>query len=115
MNKPLSTYERKMQNKQFKEAFDSEYKKLLFSELLVAIMESDDKSVRGLAKEADISASVIQDIRSGEQQDIKVSNLIKIAEVFGYEVILQKGKEKLALHDEIKNNRHCLSVVASVA
>lgn len=115
MSERLSTYERKMQNKQFKEVFDGEYKKLLFSELLISIMESDDKSIRRLAKEADISPSVIQDIRSGEQQDIKVSNLIKIAEVFGYEVILQKGKEKLALHEEIKNNRHCLSVIASAA
>lgn len=115
MSERLSTYERKMQNKQFKEVFDGEYKKLLFSELLISIMESDDKSIRRLAKEADISPSVIQDIRSGEQQDIKVSNLIKIAEVFGYEVILQKGKEKLALHEETKNNRHCLSVIASAA
>lgn len=76
-------------------------------------MESDDKSVRRLAKEVNLSPSVIQDIRSGEQRDIKVSNLIKIAEVFGYEVTLQKGTEKLTLHDERQNNQHCLSVVSS--
>ena len=46
--------------------------------------------------------------------NIKVSNLINIAKAFGYEVILQKGKEKLALHDEIKNKKHHLSVVVKL-
>ena len=98
-NNPLSTYEK-------------HYKELLFSELLISIMEEDDKSVRDLAVEAKISPSVIQDLRSGKQKDIKVSNLIKITESFGYEVILQKGNECLALHDEMNNNKHQLSVVA---
>ena len=112
MNKPLSTFERKMQDKQFKQVYEQSYKELLFSELLISIMDADDKSVRGLAEEAQLSPSVIQDLRSGKQNDIKVSNLINIAKAFGYEVILQKGKEKLALHDEIKNKKHHLSVVA---
>lgn len=112
MNKPLSTYERKMQDKKFKQAYEQSYKELLFSELLISVMEADDKSVRGLAKEAQLSPSVIQDIRSGKQNDIRVSNLIKIAQAFGYELILQKGKEKLALHDEVKNEKHHLSVIA---
>lgn len=115
MNKPLSTYERKMQDKQFKQAYEQHYKELLFSELLISIMECDDKSVRELAKAADISPSVIQDLRSGKQTDIKVSNLIKIANAFGYELVLQKGAERLALHDEIKNNKHQLSVVATAS
>lgn len=112
MSEPLSTYERKMQNKEFKQAYDKSYKELLFSELLISVMEEDDKSVRALGREVDLSPSVIQDMRSGKQQDIKVSNLIKIAEAFGYEVVLQRGEQRLALHDKIKNNRHCLSVVA---
>lgn len=115
MNKPMSTYERKMQDKQFKDAYEKHYKELLFSELLISIMEDDDKSVRDLAKEVELSPSVIQDLRSGKQTDIKVSNLIKIAESFGYEVILQKGEERLALHDDIKNNKHRLNVVAYAA
>ena len=88
--------------------------KLLFSELLISIMESDDKSIRDLAAKARISPSVIQDLRSGKQKDTKVSNLIKIAESFGYEVVLQKGDERLALHDEINNNNHQQKVMASV-
>ncbi len=115
MTKPMSTYERKMQDKQFKKAYDKHYEELLFSELLISIMEEDDKSVRELATEAKISPSVIQDLRTGKQKDIKVSNLIKIVESFGYEVILQKGNERFALHDEINNDKHQLRVVASTA
>lgn len=115
MNKILSTYERKMQDQKFKSAYEQSYKELLFSELLISVMDADNKSIRGLAKEANLSPSVIQDLRSGEQQDIKVSNLIKIAEAFGYEVVLQKGNERLALHDEIKNKKHHLSVSACAA
>ena len=81
-------------------------KNYFFSELLISIMEEDDKSVRSLAKEANISPSVIQDLRSGKQQDIKVSNLIKIVETLGYTVVLQRGAEQLTLHDEIKGNKH---------
>ncbi len=112
MNKPLSTYERKMQDPKFKKAYAQGYKELLFSELLISVMEDDDKSVRALAKEAHLSPSVIQDIRSGKQRDIKVSNLIKIARAFGFEVILQKGEERLALRENIRGTRSHLSVVA---
>lgn len=110
MSNQLSTYERKMQDKKFKTAYEKHYKELLFSELLISIMEEDDQSVRSLAKEANISPSVIQDLRSGKQQDIKVSNLIRIVETLGYRVVLQKGEETLTLHDEVRENKHNLSV-----
>lgn len=58
MNKPLSTYERKMQDPKFKKAYAQDYKELLFSELLIAVMEDDDKSARTLVKEARLSPSV---------------------------------------------------------
>lgn len=112
MNKTISTYERKMKDQKFRNAYKKSYKELLFSELLISVMEGDDKSVRELAKEAQLSPSVIQDIRSGKQHDIKVSNLIKIANAFGYELILQKGDERLALHEETKGKKCQLSVVA---
>lgn len=115
MTKALSTYERKMQDKNFKKAYEKGYQELLFSELLVSVMNSDDKSVRMLAKEAKLSPSVIQDIRSGKQQDIKLSNLIKIAGAFGYQIFLQKGEEKLELYDEVRDSRHHLGVIASYA
>lgn len=112
MNKPLSTFERMMKDPKFRNAYKKGYKEFLFSELLISIMEGDDKSVRELAKEAHLSPSVIQDIRSGKQHDIKVSNLIKIAHAFGFEVILQKGKERLELHEKSKGTKSHLSVTA---
>lgn len=111
MNKPLSTFERKMKNAKFKKAFEKSYKDLLFSELMIAVMENDEKSIRKLAKEAHLSPSVIQDIRTGKQRDIKVSNFIHIVHALGYEIILKKGKERFTLHDSHKH----ISVVASHA
>lgn len=115
MNKPLSTFERKMKNPKFKKAFEEGYKKLLFSELMISIMDGDDISIRALAKESGIAKSVIQNLRSGKQSDIKVSNLIKIAHAFGYELILQKGKERLMLEETTatKGLKKHLSVVAA--
>lgn len=111
MTKPLSTYERKMKDAKFKKAHEKSYKDLLFSELMIAVMENDEKSIRKLAKEAHLSPSVIQDIRTGKQRDIKVSNFIHIAHALGYEVILKRGNERLTLHDV---NKH-ISVVPSHA
>jgi transcriptional regulator with XRE-family HTH domain len=108
MNKSMSTDEQKMQDKQFKKAYEQ-----LFSELLISIMKEENKSVRNLAKEACVSTSVIQGLRSGRQTNVKLSNLIKIAKSLGYEVVLQKGEKRLALHhEEIKNDKNRLSVVA---
>ena len=112
MIKPLSTFERKMKNQKFKKAFEKGYKELLFSELMISVMEGDDVSVRTLAEEAGISSSVIQNLRSGKQHDIKVSNLIKIAHVFGFEVILERGDERLSLQ-ETKNSTKHISVMAA--
>ena len=42
-------------------------------------MENDNKSVRKLAKEVDLSPTTIQKIRSGKQQHIKLSNFIHIS------------------------------------
>lgn len=113
MNKALSTFERKMKNPKFKKAFNVGYKKLLFSELMISIMEGDDVSVRDLAKEAHLSSSVVQNLRSGKQHDIKVSNLIKIAHVFGFEVILERGDERLTLQETTNDSKKHLRVIAA--
>ena len=114
MSRKSSTFERKMKSSKFKKVFDAGYKKLLFSELMMAMMENDDLSVRKLAKEAGIAASVVQKLRSGEQTDIKLSNLIKIAHVFHYSVVLERGDERLILQEtKTKDLKKHLSVVSS--
>jgi DNA-binding Xre family transcriptional regulator len=69
----------------------------LLSELLIALMEKDTKSVRELAQEVGLSPSVMQKIRSGKQDDIKLSNFLNISHAFGYHVILENGKNRISL------------------
>ena len=76
--KPLSTFEREMKHARFKKTFEKHYKEFLLSELLIALMEKDEKSVRGLAQEVGLSPTIIQKIRSGKQTDIKINNFVTI-------------------------------------
>lgn len=101
----LSTFEREMKNPAFRKAFNESYKRLLFSELLIALMEDDEKSVRSLAEEADLSPTIIQGLRSGKQHDIRMSNFLKIAHAFGYKVFIEKGGDKIALEEEHKKSK----------
>lgn len=101
--KTISTFDREMKNARFKKAFDKRYKEFLLSELLIVMMEENDKSVRYLAEESGVSPTIIQKIRSGKQGDLKISNLINIANACGYKVILQKNN-----HDqfEVENKKN---------
>ena len=109
--KTMSTYEREMKNARFKKAFDKSYKKFLLSELLIAIMEKDEISVRELAKEIDLSPTVIQNLRSGKQKDLKVSNFVNLAQFCGYKVILEKDNERIEIEDVRQKNKHQLHFV----
>ena len=94
-----STFERCMESESFKKGFVKVYNEFLLDELLLAVMENDSKSVRELSKELGLSKRIVQDIKSGKQKDIRLSNFINIAGNFGYHVDLVKGKRKLHLSD----------------
>lgn len=98
MARKKSTFEREMQNAGFRKSFEKEYNELLLSELLLAVMENDKISVRNLAKAANLSPTVIQKIRSGQQKDIKVGNFISIMQECGYNLVLEKGDQRIHLH-----------------
>lgn len=95
--KSLSTFEREMQDAEFKEAFNKSYRTFLLSELIFTLMEQEHKSVRQLASEAGLSPTIIQNIRSGQQQDIKLSNFTHILDACGYHVVLEKGNERITI------------------
>ena len=98
MTKPhLSTFEREMQDTAFREEFEKEYNEFLLSETILAMMSDAHKSVRKLATETDLSPTVIQNIRSGIQEDIKLSNFINISHACGYKLILEKENQRIAL------------------
>ena len=97
IKKPPSTYSRWMSKRGFRKAFDQGYKELLLSELVLAMMAEDKKSVRELANELGISKTVIQNLRSGVQTDMKLSNFLKFTKAYGYHVVLEKGGQRINL------------------
>lgn len=86
--KNRSTYEEFIENKSQKKLLDKEYRELLISELLLAAMEEDHISVRKLAAEADVSPTIIQNLKSGKKTNITLDTLSKILDVIGYQIIL---------------------------
>lgn len=95
--KQQSTFGQEMKDASFKEEFDKAYQEFALSELLLSLMAEDDISVRKLAKAAGLSPTSIQKMRSGEQRDIKVSNLLRIAQEFGYSLFLEKGNQRIPI------------------
>ena len=93
----LSTFEREMLDPDFKEQFDKEYNEFLLSETIKELMESGHKSVRKLAKESGLSPTVIQNIRSGLQEDMKLSNFLTISHACGYHLVLEKDDKRIPL------------------
>ena len=84
-----------MKNPTIKKTYEDGYEGFVLSELIKALMENDHKSVRGLAKKIGLSPTVIQDIRSGKQEDMKVKNFISIAHACGYHLLLVNDREKI--------------------
>jgi transcriptional regulator with XRE-family HTH domain len=109
--KSISTFEREMKSAHFKKAFDKSYKEFLLSELLIALMKEDEISVRELAKEAGLSPTVIQKIRSGKQEDLKISNFVSIAHACVYRVILEKNDDRFEIEDKKSKNKHHLHFI----
>ena len=95
--KATTTVDRWMKKPGFKEVFKREYKEFLLSELVLALMAEDTKSVRELADELGLSKTVIQNLRSGEQTDMKLSNFVKLTQAYGYDLVLEKAGERITL------------------
>jgi hypothetical protein len=88
MKKIKSTYDKFIENKKQKKRLNKEYKELLISEVLLAAMEEDHISVRRLAKEAEVSPTIVQGLRAGKKLNITVEILSRILDVIGYQIIL---------------------------
>ncbi len=104
--KKSSTFDKWMKSRNIKEAYEDEFQEFVLSELIRALMEDDGESVRGLAKKVGLSPTVIQDIRSGKQKDMKITNFISIINACGFKMMLIKGKKSMQLDD-------CLSLQKS--
>ncbi len=60
-------------------------------------MENDNKTVRKLSKEVGISPTVLQKLRSGKQDDVKLRNFINLSHACGFNVVLEKGDDRILL------------------
>ncbi len=80
-----------------KKKFEEGYRDLLLSELLIAIMQEDDISIRELAKAAGISPTIIQGIRSGTSQNITMQSFFKMMRALGCSLIVEKNKLRFPL------------------
>jgi len=98
-NLRTSTYDNYLSSLSAKEKkkFEEEYRGLVLSELILAIMEQDRISVRKLAKAAGISPTVIQGIRSGKRNNVSIQSFFKILHVLGYSLIAERGKNRIPL------------------
>lgn len=79
-----TTFDREMENPEFKEAFAREYEEFLLSEVLCQAMKEKHVSVRKLAEQANVSAGFIQGIRSGKAKNITLGKLSPVLAALGY-------------------------------
>lgn len=83
-------FDKFLDDPEFEKDYDKEFKEFALSELLHALMENDGKSVRKLAKLAGVSPTTIQNIKSGQGRDMKLSNFINIVKACGYKMQIVK-------------------------
>lgn len=96
-DKLMSTFDREMLDHSFREKFEKEYNTFVLSEIIDMLMTNDNKTVRKLADEVSLSPTVIQKLRSGKQDDVKLSNFVNLSHACGFNVILEKGSDRIFL------------------
>ena len=88
--KELSTFEKEMKDPHFKSEFEKEYQEFLISEFLIEAMDEEHISVRNLAKETGVSASMIQKLRSGKNTNISINKLVSLISALHYRIKIEK-------------------------
>ena len=87
---PLSTFDQLMQDPKWKTEFEKGYEKFLISEFMIEAMEENHISVRKLAKEAGVSPTIIQNMRSGKSKNISINTLSPILSTLNYRIAFVK-------------------------
>ncbi len=92
IKEPKSTFDRFMQDPKWKAGFEKGYEKFLVSEFLIEAMEENKISVRKLAKEAGVSPTIIQNMRSGKSSNISINTLAPILSALHYRIAFVKDE-----------------------
>jgi len=95
--KPMSTFDKMMQDPKRKKKYEEGYREFLLSELLIDLMNDEEVSVRKLAKEAGLSTAVVQGIRSGERKNVTLNSVGSIFHAMGWKLVAKKGRKELVL------------------
>jgi len=97
--KQKSTYDRFVESMTPKEKkeFEKGYKEFLISEMLISVMEKDGVSVRALAKEAGVSPTIVQGIRSGTRENVTFNSVLKILKALGYKIKVERDDEDVSV------------------
>jgi DNA-binding Xre family transcriptional regulator len=77
-------------NPKRKAKFDKEYNEFLLSEFVLEKMETENISVRKLAKKAGVSPTVIQKIRTKNAQKINFRTFTTVLNTLGYKINIEK-------------------------
>ena len=80
----MTTFDQFMKDPKFKDEFKKGYNEFLISEFIIEKMEEENISVRELAKEAKVSPTTIQNLRSGNAESVKYKTLSTIMQKLGY-------------------------------
>ncbi len=85
-SEPRSTFERLMQDPEWKAGFEEGYDRFLVSEFLIEAMEENKMSVRKLAEKAGVSPTIVQNMRSGKSANISLNTLGPILSALRYRI-----------------------------
>jgi transcriptional regulator with XRE-family HTH domain len=77
-------------NPKEKEIFEKEYNDFLISEFVLQKMEEENISIRTLAKNAGVSPTVIQKMRSKNSEKITYRTFSNVLNTLGYKISIEK-------------------------
>ncbi len=81
-----STFEKITQDQKRKATIEKEYRELLISEVLGAAMAKDAVSMQTLAKEAGVSPTIIQELKTGKCTNITLDTFNRVLNAIGYQI-----------------------------
>lgn len=82
--KTKTTFERMMENPEWKAGFEKSYEEFLISEFMCEQMEHSELSVRELAARAGVSPTTVQHLRTGKAENVKLKTLLSVLHELGF-------------------------------
>ena len=87
----MTTFEKFFEeNPEQKDIYNKEYNDFLLSEFMLEQMEAQHISVRELAKQADVSPTVIQKLRTKDALKVNLTTFTSVLHCLGYQIKLEK-------------------------